>query len=91
MESNNTSEKRVTQWRKDLPPFNRLVVAYLVGSKFHSGARFKRDGFAFMVRHDDMAHTVHDKWASSHYNEALKRIDADDLQVDAWIPLDRPQ
>lgn len=79
------------QWRTGLPPFNRLVLAYMVGSKDHTGMHWHRDGFAFMVRHDDVAHTVADKWASDRYSRALKEIDADHLEVTHWMPLERPR
>lgn len=76
--------------RGSLPRFNQLVVAYLKGFKQHSDKKWVRDGWAFMVRHDSLEHTVADKWASHQYNEALKRLDADHLDVIQWLSLERP-
>jgi len=91
-EQTQVEHKSTDQWvRGTLPPFNRLVVAYLVGFKEHSGMSWKRDGWAFMVRHDDREHTVADMWASDRYNAALKSLDADHLDVLQWMPLERPQ
>lgn len=73
-----------------LPEFNRLVVAFLAGSKTHSGFNWERSGFAFMVRHDDAIHTVLDGWSRKHYEDALKRIDAEEAMVTHWIPLEAP-
>lgn len=77
--------------RGRLPRFNQPVVAYLKGFKQHSDAQWTRDGWAFMVRHDSREHTVADLWASFQYNEALKRLDADHLDIIQWMALERPR
>ena len=76
-------------WCTGLPPFNKLVVAYMVGTKEHSDVNWMRDGFAFMVRHDSDEFTVTNKWSRSYYNEARQRLDADHLEVHRWILLER--
>jgi Protein of unknown function (DUF551) len=74
-----------------LPGYSDLVVAYLAGTKDHSDARWTRNGFAFIVRHNSREHVVSsDQWSSWHYNEALRRLDADELTVTHWMPLERP-
>jgi len=70
-----------------LPPFNQKVLAWLDGSKEHSGCNWKRFGYAFMVRHDDPPHTVADSWARSLYEAALKDMGADLATVTHWMPL----
>lgn len=72
---------------EQLPPFNQKVVAWLAGTKEHSGVNWSRRGWAFMVRHDDDQFTVADKWASSSYSDALRLIDADSANVTHWFPL----
>lgn len=73
-----------------LPDFNRLVVAYMVGSKEHSDVRWVRDGWAFMVRHDDQD-TIADGWSRNRYEAALKSLDAHTLKVIQWLELERPK
>lgn len=74
-----------------LPEFNQRVVAYLKGRKWHSENWFTRDGWAFMVRHDSPFYT-HGcaRWGLDFYDKALKSLDADELEVIQWIPLERP-
>jgi hypothetical protein len=67
------------------------VLAYVLGFKEHNDTRWKRDGWALMVRHDDKTYTVADLWSSSRYNDALKALDADHLEVVQWMTLERPQ
>lgn len=73
-----------------LPDFNRRVIAWLEGSKEHSGFNWKRSGFAFMVRHNDPVFTVANQWATCFYNDACKQIDADQADVTYWFYLERP-
>lgn len=80
-----------TKCSKGLPPFNALVVAYLKGHKYHSDVRWHRDGWAFMVRHDEEQFTHTDaRWSLELYSDALKRLDADELDVIQWTVLERP-
>jgi hypothetical protein len=74
-----------------LPEWNRLVVAYCVGFQHHTGIDWKREGYAFMVRHNAREFVVGtDQWAQAHYQKALERIDADQLTVTHWMPLEPP-
>lgn len=70
-----------------LPDFNRRVVAFCEGEKYHSGVSWKREGYTFMVRHKNTSHVVKDKWACSFYNNACIEIDADNLEVTYWMYL----
>ena len=73
---------------RNLPDFNRLVVARLVGANHHTGDHiaWHREGWAFMVRWDDSPeHTIADGWARDRYEKALKEIDADYAEVVEWI------
>lgn len=85
---------RPVQWERDmrkLPPFNKLVVAYLEGVKEHSDARWRRQGYAFMVRHDTAEFVEGpEQWATCFYNDALTKLGADELRVTAWLPLENP-
>ena len=69
---------------KNLPEFNKLVLAHLDGSKEHSCALWVRTGEAFMVRRSNSEHTVADGWSVDHYNIALERIGADFATVTKW-------
>lgn len=74
-----------------LPGWNQQVVAYLEGTKDHSDARWVRQGYAFMVRHNSREYVVSaDQWAVFQYNRALAELDADELTVTHWMPLERP-
>lgn len=87
--SNMSTEQRLPWVTGKLPPYNRLVIAYLEGFKRHTDAKWERIGYAFMIRHnDDPKYTIADKWSRSHYEEALKRLDADHLEVTRWIALE---
>lgn len=78
-------------WQKGLPPFNKLVVAWLEGAQEHSGVSWKRTGFAFMVRHNEPSHTVADEWSRESYEKALKGMGADYASVVSWLPLEEPK
>jgi hypothetical protein len=71
---------------KELPPFNQLVIAWIDGRQEHSGLTWGREGYAFMVRHDDQ-HTVANGWSLSHYDEAIKKLGADFAFITHWHPL----
>jgi len=44
-----------------------------------------------MVRHNSREYVVGtDQWAVSQYNRALAELDADELTVTQWMPLERP-
>lgn len=74
-----------------LPGWNQPVVAFLQGTKDHSDARWVRSGCAFMVRHNSREYVVGtDQWAVFQYNRALAELDADELTVTHWMPLERP-
>jgi hypothetical protein len=76
---------------EQLPAYNKLVVAFLQGTKDHSDARWVRNGYAFMVRHNSREHVVSsDQWAVFQYNRALAELDADELTVTHWMPLENP-
>ena len=74
-----------------LPDFNRLVLAFCEGFKEHSGVTWGRKGFAFMVRHNEEKFTMKDNWAMCYYNDALKILGADVLEVTHWIYLENPK
>lgn len=74
-----------------LPDFNRRVIAWLEGSKDHSGMSWKRVGYAFMVRHDDPQFTVENQWATCYYSDACKALGADTLNVTHWFYLGEPR
>jgi hypothetical protein len=77
--------------KERLPAYNKRVVAYLQGTKDHSDARWVRNGYAFMVRHNSREYVVgSDQWAVFQYNRALAELDADELTVTHWMPLERP-
>lgn len=78
-------------WRDGLPPFNRLVLAWMEGVKEHSEMMWKRSGFAFMVRHNDPEFTMADGWSRNHYERALTDMGADAANVVRWIPLEAPR
>lgn len=69
-----------------LPPFNQLVLAWLDGYAEHSDQRWKRSGWAFMVRHQS-GPTVDDQWSLSHYNRAILGMDAHHADVTHWAAL----
>jgi hypothetical protein len=70
----------------ELPAFNTVVVAFLVGANEHSGMSWDRRGYAFMVRHnpEKTEFTVADGWATRYYDDALKKLGADWLRVTHW-------
>lgn len=70
-----------------LPDFNRLVIAELHGSTHHSGVDWHRYGLAFLVRHRDSP--LPNQWSERHFQEALARIDAEEVTVVAWLYADR--
>lgn len=65
---------------ESLPDKNRLIVAYLDGYCYHSDLMWKRAGWGLMVMHED-------GWSRTHYEAALKRLDADGLEVTHWAYL----
>ena len=71
---------------EQLPDFNKPVVAWLSGRKFHSDLTWQRDGYAFLVRHDDDKYSHTDaRWGINWFNAALKKIDADEAEVTHWF------
>jgi hypothetical protein len=89
--NSNILAEKWTKCSEALPPFNALVVAYLSGRKWHSDVAWKRDGWAFMVRHYEQQFTHTDaRWSLELYSDALKRLDADELEVVQWTALERP-
>lgn len=80
-----TPRERAEEPDVALPDYNRPVVARLVGASFHAGVHWRREGWAFMVRHDDPTHTVANGWERTRYNEAIRRINADHADVIEWV------
>lgn len=74
----------------ELPRANLRVVAWLEGFQEHSGVRWERKGWAFMVRHPDETSSVADGWSRSFYEDALKDLGADSLFVTSWFRLPAP-
>ena len=85
----------MNEWQRikpadNLPDKNLMVLAWLVGFAEHSGATWKREGYALMVRHPDSSSSVKDGWARTSYDDALKFLGADSLEVTDWTLLSRP-
>ena len=70
-----------------LPEKSQKVLAWLEGFEDHTGRTWTRCGFAFMYRHPGLQSSVKDGWARGPYEEALKAIGADALEVKRWWPL----
>jgi len=82
------------EWIKSserLPPKNQKVLAWLAGFQFHTGVAWRRCGYAFMVRHPQESSSVKDDWSRSFYEDALKVIGADSLEVTHWAELTPPE
>jgi len=62
-------------------------MAFLVGESFHTGdgMGWGRKGWVEMVRWDDPSNTIKDQWSTRHYDEALKKIDADVAEIKEWV------
>jgi hypothetical protein len=76
---------------ENLPPFNRRVLAFMLGTKNHSGLNWKRSGFAQMLLRDDGGvHLKRGEWDSFLYREACINLDADDMNVTHWFLLEEP-
>jgi hypothetical protein len=79
-----------TKSAKALPEFNRKVLAYCRGYQSHVGAKWKREGYVFMVRHKSSLLGKH-QWSEKHYDAALKELGADSLEVTDWMYLEEPK
>lgn len=64
-----------------VPEKNTLVLAYLVGEKYHSDMSWKREGYWLLPYHDP------EGWAAAFLREAEKKHDADILSVYCWMPI----
>ncbi len=73
--------------KEKLPDSGSRVLAWLEGAKEHSGMLWHREGYAFMVRHDNSKHTVKDEWAESYYDRALEDLSASYLEITHWMYL----
>lgn len=68
-----------------LPEYNRLVLAYCEGVKFHSLAEWPRKGFVFMVRHKG---GMIDGRSREHWQAAKEKLDMDFMSVVRWAYLE---
>jgi hypothetical protein len=87
------TSSHTVMWAKaseSLPPVNRNCIVWLVGTKYHSDAAWKREGAALMVRWDDPKHTDADGWADTRMDAARKLLDADALRVTHWALIEKP-
>ena len=75
-----------------LPDANRKVLAWLDGYEFHSDVRWVREGYAFMWRHPNEKTSDANGWAIGPYEQALKDIGAQHLEITHWhYPLGKPE
>lgn len=75
------------QWKiasEEMPRESCWLIALCQGYREHSGARWQRNGYAFMVWHGT-------KWSPWTMREAMTRLDADHLQVTHWCYLSGPE
>lgn len=68
---------------KNLPEYNHRVLAFLEGSTFHSDVFWQREGYAFLVRHEDSIEK--DKWSSKFLQDAREMLDMEHIESIKWV------
>ena len=73
-----------TATKDAMPEKSRGLLAFCQGFEEHSGATWRRTGFAFMAWHRT-------GWSEQHMRDARERLAADSLEVTHWMYLTEPK
>jgi len=86
------------EWKsmeREAPPFNKLVLTYMVGSSTSLGTGWKREVFAFMVRRKNgeprSLQLANGCWDEELYCRALIDAGAGELMVTHWMEFEKPE